>query len=55
MGLEMGAIMTPGAVNTDLEKLRTELGLLIRKKSSQNAEWIKDKNFGEKTNKFQLC
>lgn len=48
MGLDIGAIMTPGAVNTDLsKKLRTERGLLIRKKSSQNAEWMKDKNFGE--------
>lgn len=43
--------MTPGAITTDLQKeLRTELGCLIGKRSSQNAEWIKDKNWGMRGN-----
>lgn len=43
----MGAIVTPGAVGTDLQKeVRLELDLLIRKRSNQNTEWIKYQTVG---------
>lgn len=46
MGLELGAMVTPGAVNTDFQKeLRIKVGCLIRKRSSWNAEGVGDKNW----------
>lgn len=51
----MGAVLTPGTINTDLQKeLRIEVGFLIGKKSSQDVEWIKNKNLRGKKSKRSL-